>query len=128
MRFLKVEIILLQSKVSASSSDSPRNSFDISSLVVWFTFFKFVTNSSSASESICFCLLFFAFTLLFAATETLVFLVVVHTELLGHSKNVVDDDDDDDDDNDDDVDGESPSNVYGVISMLLCVSFLGSLS
>ena len=50
------------------------------------------------------------------------FSVVVCTELLGHSKNV------DDDDNDDDADGESRSNVCGVITVLLCVSFFGSLS
>ena len=123
VRFLKVGIILLQNKESASSSDSPCNSFDISSSVVWFTFFKVVANSSSASECTFFYLRFFAFTLLFAATETLVFSVVSCTELLGHSKNV-----DDDGDDDADADGESRSNVCGVITMLLCVSFFGSLS
>ena len=51
------------------------------------------------------------------------FSVVVCTELLGHSKNV-----DDDDNDDDDADGESRSNVCGVITVLLCVSFFGSLS
>ena len=68
---------------------------------------------------------FFTFTLLFAATETSAFSVVVCPELLGHSKNVDGDDDDDDDDNDDD---ESRSNVCGVITILLCVSFFGNLS
>ena len=36
VRFLKVGIILLQNKVSASSSNSPRNSFDISSSVDYY--------------------------------------------------------------------------------------------
>ena len=70
---------------------------------------------------------FFTFTLLFAATETLAFSVVVCPELLGHSKNV-DGDDDDDDDDDDNDDDESRSNVCGVITILLCVSFFGNLS
>ena len=117
VKFLNVGIILLQNKISASSSDSPRNSFNISSLVVWFTFFKVVAYSSSARESTPFCLRFFAFTLLFAATETLLSLVVVCPELLGHSENVVDDDDD-----------EPRSKVSGVIIMLLCVFFVGNLS
>ena len=114
----------MQNKVSASSSDSPHNSFDISSSVVWFTFFKVVANSSSASESTSFCLRFFACTLLFAATETLLFSVVVCPELLGHSENN-DDEDDDDHDHDDD---ESRFRVCGVIIMLLCVSLFGNLS
>ena len=97
VRFLKVGIILLQNKVSASSSDSPCNSFDISSSVVWFTFFEVVVKSSSASESTSFCLRFFALALFFTATETLVFAVVVCPEMLEHSKSVVDDDDVDDD-------------------------------
>ena len=117
VKLLNVGIILLQNKVSASSSDSPGNSFDISKSVVWFTFFKVVANSSLASESISFCLRFFAFTLLFAATETLLSLVVVCPELLGHSENVVVYDDD-----------EPRSKVSGVIIMLLCVSFFGNLS
>ena len=116
VKFLNVGIILLQNKVSASSSDSPRNFFDISSSAVWFTFFNVVANCSSASESTSFYLSFFAFMLLLAISETLLSLVVVCSELLGLSEIVVDDDD------------EPRSKVCGVIIMLLCVSFLGNLS
>ena len=119
VKFLNVGIILLQNKVSTSSSDSPSNSFDISSSLVWFTFFKVVANSSSASESRSFCLRFFALTLLFAATETLLFLIVACPELLGYSENVV---------YHDHVDDESCYKASGVIIMLLCVSFFCNLS
>ena len=78
----------------------------IHKLIFWFTFFKIVNSSLSASIS--FSLLFFTFTLLFAATETLLF-----SELQGHSENV--------DDNDDDESGSTS------VVLLLCYYVLLSL-
>ena len=101
----------MKNKVSEVSSDSQRNVFDIIKLIFLFTFFEIVNSSLSASIS--FCLLFFTFTLLFAATETLLFSVVACSDLQRHSENV--------DDNDDDESGSTS------VVLLLCYYVLLSL-